>query len=73
VTRDCLDDKILGQLCREFDIELTLGGLLDEGTGLVVQSQDGRLFYDNTFRARLTRMRSSLRASVFQILRGGDR
>ncbi|MCJ7550477.1 MAG: V-type ATP synthase subunit E family protein [Anaerolineae bacterium] len=73
VTRECLDDKILGQLCREFDIELTLGGPLDEGTGLVVQSQDGHLFYDNTFQARLTRMRSSLRALVFQILRGGDR
>jgi len=72
VTRKCLDDKILEQLGREADIQLTLGGLLDEGTGLVVQSQDGRLFYDNTLRARLTRLRSSLRASVFQILRGGD-
>jgi len=72
VTCEYLDDKILEQLGREFDIQLTLGGLLDEGTGLVVQSQDGHLFYDNTFQARLTRMRSSLRASVFQILRGGD-
>jgi len=72
ITREYLDDKILKQLGREFDIQLTLGGLLDEGTGLVVQSQDGHLFYDNTFQARLTRMRSSLRASVFQILRGGD-
>ncbi|MCD6286008.1 MAG: hypothetical protein J7M39_08865 [Anaerolineae bacterium] len=72
VTRAFFDDSALDELSSDVGCELSLGSALEEGTGLVAQSLDGRLVYDNTLQARLDRHRSSLRASVFQILRGGD-
>lgn len=67
-----LDDMTLAELGEELGCELVLGATLDERTGLVVQSRDGRQIYDNTLQARLNRYRSSLRASVFMILQGGS-
>jgi vacuolar-type H+-ATPase subunit E/Vma4 len=72
VTRAFFDESTLDEVSSEVGCELSLGSVLEEDTGLIVQSLDGHLAYDNTLQARLDRHRSSLRASVFQILRGGD-
>jgi len=72
VSRGYLGAETLAQLSEETGIKLTLGVGPDRGAGLVAQSPDGHLFYDNTFQARMKRMRSSLRASVYQILLGGE-
>jgi vacuolar-type H+-ATPase subunit E/Vma4 len=43
---------------------------LPRPVGVIVQSGDGRLRYDNTLQARLNRMRGTLRAPAFRVLMG---
>lgn len=52
--------------------EVSLGDLLGRGAGLLVQSEDGRVSYDNTLEARLSRQRTTLRPAVFAILIGRE-
>jgi vacuolar-type H+-ATPase subunit E/Vma4 len=76
VARRVLDEATLQRLEAEAGIEMTLGEVLDQRAGqprrlgVVVQSSDGHLRYDNTLQTRLTRMRGGLRASTFRVLMG---
>jgi vacuolar-type H+-ATPase subunit E/Vma4 len=47
-----------------------VGTLLEEGTGLVVSSSEGRLRYDNTLETRLSRLQNALRSAVYHVLTG---
>ncbi len=57
-------------LSRELNGKFTFGPTLEEGTGVVVSAAGGRLYYDNTLETRLSRLRGSLRASVYKTLMG---
>jgi V/A-type H+/Na+-transporting ATPase subunit E len=76
VARRLLDAAVLERLEKEAGRKISLGGPLprDAGSlrpvGVIVQSEDGRLRYDNTLQARLNRMRGTLRASAFRVLMG---
>lgn len=70
VTQKILKDKVLGGLSKELNAELSIGKTLDEGTGIVVDADQGRLHYDNTLETRLGRMQSSLRSAVYHVLMG---
>lgn len=72
VTREFLDQETLTKLGHNWNCRLILGDVLAGGTGVIVRSLDGRLVYDNTFQARLVRLKPSLRSPVFQILRGDN-
>ena len=50
--------------------EFTIGGGLDEGTGVIVDASGGKIHYDNTLETRLSRLQSTLRASVYKVLMG---
>lgn len=56
---------------KEMHVSLSVGEALQHGTGLVLQTPDGHLQFDNTLETRLARMRSNLRAAVYEILTGG--
>ena len=60
----------LDEVTKELKGEFTLGGALDEGTGVVVNAADGKLHYDNTLETRLSRLQSTLRSSVYKVLMG---
>ena len=62
--------KSLNEISKELNAELTIGNVLEEGTGVVVDAADGKLHYDNTLETRLNRLQSTLRSSVYQILTG---
>jgi V/A-type H+-transporting ATPase subunit E len=62
--------KSLNEMSKELNAELTLGNVLEEGTGVVVDAADGKLHYDNSLETRLNRLQSTLRSSVYQILTG---
>ena len=62
--------KSLNEISKELNAELTIGDVLEEGTGVVVDAADGKLHYDNTLETRLNRLQSTLRSSVYQILTG---
>ena len=69
-TQKTLKTKTIESLAQELNAKITLGETLEEGTGLVVESMDGRLHFNNTFETRLNRLQSALRASVYQVLMG---
>ena len=69
-TLDLMDREFLDNLGEVIGYHIEVGEPLLEGTGIILESPDGRLRYDNTFQTRLSRMRSALRASVYRILMG---
>ncbi|HMB22400.1 MAG TPA: V-type ATP synthase subunit E family protein, partial [Anaerolineales bacterium] len=69
-TQKLLSDSTLKELSRELDAELTMGDVLEEGSGVVVDTADGHLHFDNTLETRLRRLQSSLRSAVYQVLMG---
>jgi len=69
-TQTILEKKLLNELSRELNGQFTSAGVLEEGTGVIVDAADGRLNYDNTLETRLQRLEGTLRSSVYKILVG---
>lgn len=69
-TQKALKKGALDQIAKELKGEFTIGGGLDEGTGVVVDASGGKIHYDNTLETRLNRLQSVLRASVYKVLMG---
>jgi len=65
-----LKKGVLDEVSREFNADFKLGSTLEEGTGIVVEADEGKLNYDNTLETRLNRMQSALRSSVYKVLTG---
>lgn len=72
VTREHLSASVLNELSNVLGCRLSLGDPLTDRTGVIVESRDGRVTYDNTLQQRFTRLRSALRAEVYAILEGRD-
>ena len=72
VLADESTQKVLGldELSKELNGKFSFGEKLEEGTGVVVNTKDGKLQYDNTLETRLRRLQSSLRSSVYKTLMG---
>jgi V/A-type H+/Na+-transporting ATPase subunit E len=70
VTERFLKSVALNQVAKELDAQISFGSPLAAGTGLIVTTSGGRLTYDNTLETRLSRLQSSLRSSVYQVLTG---
>lgn len=70
VTQKLLNEKALGDISGDLKTKLTFGKALDEGTGIVVDADNGRLHYDNTLETRLSRLQGALRSSVYHVLMG---
>jgi vacuolar-type H+-ATPase subunit E/Vma4 len=69
-TQQVLDNDTLDVLEKETGVRLHIGELLNEGTGVVLETPDGHRRYDNTLETRLARMQEELRAPVYHILMG---
>lgn len=69
-TQTILEKSVLAELSKEFNGQFTSAGVLEEGTGVIVNAADGKLHYDNTLETRLQRLEGTLRASVYKILVG---
>lgn len=69
-TEKILSAKVLDQVAKETKSQLSLGKTLESGIGVVVEASEGRIHYDNTFETRLSRLQSTLRSSVYQVLMG---
>ena len=65
------DEKIVKKIIKDLSgVELAKGNISTIG-GVIVRSKDRQVQVDNTFEARLTRMRDDLRIEVAKILFGG--
>jgi V/A-type H+-transporting ATPase subunit E len=60
----------LDEISKELNMQITAGGALTEGTGVVVNAANGKLHYDNTLETRLNRLQSALRSAVYHVLNG---
>ena len=69
-TQKLLNEMVLGDISRETKTELVMGKPLEQGTGVMVETEDGHLKYDNTLETRLNRMQNGLRSSVYRLLMG---
>ena len=69
-TQKSLKKGALDEISKELNGEFSLGDVLEEGTGIVVDAGDGKLHYDNTLETRLHRLQNTLRSSVYQMLIG---
>ncbi len=69
-TQKILDAAAIESLSKELQTDLHIGKTLERGVGVVVQTPDGRLQFDNTLETRLARLRSTLRPAVYRILMG---
>jgi V/A-type H+/Na+-transporting ATPase subunit E len=65
-----LTDSVLETVSKELNVKLTMTERLTQGLGIIVQTEDGRRFYDNTLETRLARLQNTLRAAVYHILMG---
>jgi len=69
-TKRFLTKEHLSKISKELNVSLSVKGQLKEGTGVIVQTEDGRMQYDNTLETRLSRLQNNLRSSAFHILMG---
>ena len=69
-TQKSLKGQALEQVAKELNARLSVGKALESGLGVVVDSSEGRLHYDNTLETRLNRLQNVLRSSVYRVLMG---
>lgn len=69
-TAQHLTASALQSVGKELNVQLSMGQPLERGLGLLLQTPDGHLQFDNTLETRLARLRSNLRAAVFEMLTG---
>jgi len=69
-TKAILEKKALDEISKELKGQFTLAGMLEEGTGVVLDAADGKLNYDNTLETRLDRLEGTLRSAVYKVLTG---
>lgn len=70
-TKKFLTDPVLEEISKELKVHVSFGNPLDlQGTGVIVETDDGHLQFDNTLETRLTRLQNTLRSPVYRILIG---
>ena len=69
-TMKIFTSKVLEQVSKETNTQISLGEPLKQGIGVSVSTADGHLHYDNTLENRLNRLQNSLRSPVYRLLIG---
>jgi vacuolar-type H+-ATPase subunit E/Vma4 len=69
-TQQLFSPAVLERVSKELNIQVKLGEPLKQGTGVIVETEDGRRQYDNTLETRLARLQGTLRSPVFHLLMG---
>ncbi len=65
-----LTPQVRDEISKELKTEVVMGKPLDTGLGVIVETEDGHLKFDNTLETRLARLQSGLRSSVYRLLMG---
>jgi V/A-type H+-transporting ATPase subunit E len=69
-TSEKLTQQVRDEISNELKTEVVMGKPLDTGLGVIVETEDGHLKFDNTLETRLARLQSGLRSSVYRLLMG---
>jgi V/A-type H+-transporting ATPase subunit E len=63
-------DGAMDELAKDLEFRPSSLEPLKQGLGVIVESADGHVTYDNTLETRLDRLKNSLRSPVYQVLMG---
>ncbi len=69
-TMSLFSDGLLDELSREMNKQIHRGEPLTRGIGVIVESANGHMQYDNTLETRLERMWNSSRSPIHHLLMG---
>lgn len=70
VTQKLISGSVLEKVSKDLKTNAKLGEPLKQGTGVMVETEDGRRQYDNTLETRLGRLQDTLRSPVYHLLMG---
>jgi len=73
LTQKILEQSVIAQVSKELKAELSIDKPLEQGLGLIVETDDGRLRFDNTLENRLNHIQNELRSAVYGLLMGESR
>jgi vacuolar-type H+-ATPase subunit E/Vma4 len=69
-TAKILTEKVLAEVAKELSVKIEVSKPLAKGTGVLAETADGHLQYENTLEDRLQRLQNVLRSPVYHILIG---
>ncbi len=69
-TMSLFTDQRLSEISEEMNVKINRGDALTKGIGVIVESANGHVQYDNTLETRLQRMWNAQRAPVYHLLMG---
>jgi V/A-type H+/Na+-transporting ATPase subunit E len=69
-TQKYLTDQTLKEISKELNVTIKLGKPLEQGTGVIVETSNGHVMYDNTLETRINRLQNTLRSPIYRILIG---
>jgi vacuolar-type H+-ATPase subunit E/Vma4 len=61
---------VLDELSKELKVQIHVGRPMEKGIGVIVDTDNGHLHFDNTLDSRLTQLQNILRAPVYHLLMG---
>lgn len=68
--RRAFSKAVLDEISKAAGAQLTIGEPLESGAGMIAQTPDGRLHFDNTFQTRLARLQGAIRSAAYRVLMG---
>lgn len=69
-TREHFSQQFLDDLSKELNVQINLGDPLTNDIGVIVESANGHLQFDNTLETRLKRMWNNMRSAAYHRLMG---
>jgi V/A-type H+-transporting ATPase subunit E len=70
VTGKSLSSSVIAEVSKEMNVQIEVAEPLAKGSGVLVETKDGHLQYENTLDDRLNRLQNVLRSPVYHILIG---
>jgi len=69
-TATYLPAKVVADISKEMNVQIEVADALGKGSGVLAETTDGHLQYENTLEDRLNRLENELRSPVYHILIG---
>jgi len=69
-TMKYLTASVLDEISSELKVQIHVGRPLEKGIGVIVDTDNGHMHFDNTLETRLTQLQNMLRAPAYHLLMG---
>jgi vacuolar-type H+-ATPase subunit E/Vma4 len=70
ITMRHLTGPVLDELSKELKVQIHVGRPLEKGIGVIVDTDNGHMHFDNTFETRLSQLQNMLRSPAYHLLMG---